>query len=107
VLEQQEPIADPALATLVGELVLELPGGLVGHRPERLDRQDAAVRAEEGMLVARRAMRRIPIRTAWRRRPRRAEIATGRLADVAKRRLGGHADQTAAAAGPGTCSAAW
>ena len=52
VLEQQQPVADAATAPLVGQLVLQLPGGLVGDGPQPLDGQHAAVGQAGG--VARR-----------------------------------------------------
>ena len=62
VLDEQQPVADATPSPLLGELVLELPRRPVGDRPEMLDGEHAAVRGEEGVLVARRAVRRIRVR---------------------------------------------
>ena len=59
VLEEEQPIADPAAATLIGQLVLELPGRPVGDGSEVLDGQQPAVRGQQRVLVACRAMRRV------------------------------------------------
>jgi hypothetical protein len=60
-LEQQKPIADPAATTLVRQLVLQLPGGSVGNRPEVFDGEDAAMRRKEGMIIGDRAMRGVAV----------------------------------------------
>ncbi len=61
VLEEEQPVADPPAATLIGQLVLQLPGRPVGDGAEVLDGQQAAVGGQQGMLVAGRAVRRVAI----------------------------------------------
>ena len=64
VLEEQQPVADPAPATLIGQLVLQLPGRPVGDGAEVLDRQEPAVGGQQWMLVACRSMWRVAIRSS-------------------------------------------
>ena len=56
-LEQQQPVADAPLPSLLGQLVLELPGRLVWDGPKTLDEQLPAVGEEERALVAGRGER--------------------------------------------------
>ena len=80
VLEQQQPIADAPLPPLLGQLVLELPGGLVGDGAEPLDGQLPAVAEEERALVAGRVEGGVAARAA---RARRLVGGRRRAADVA------------------------
>ena len=79
-LDEEQPIPDAPAATLFGQLVLELPGGLVGDGAEPLDDEDAAVGEEEGPRVAGRGEGHLAAGPAQ----RRAEVvATWRATDVA------------------------
>ncbi|TMB55767.1 MAG: hypothetical protein E6J47_06355 [Chloroflexi bacterium] len=100
VLDQQQPVADPSRASLLGQLVLELPGGEIGDRPEPIHAEQAAVGEKERALVAGRGEGLVPARPA-----RRGSLGRGRRrADVSH---AGRGHQTATEATPGTCSAAW
>ncbi len=79
VLDQQQPVPDPPAAALLGQLVLQLPGGEVRGGAEPLDGQPPAVGQEEGLRVARRLERRVAARPGQARLVRRRRAA----ADVA------------------------
>ncbi len=64
VLEKEQPVTDTPPATLIGELVLQLPGRLVGDGAQPLNGQHPTVRGEERMLLARRAIRQVAARPA-------------------------------------------
>src|SRR5947207_7668978 len=85
VLQQQQAVTDAPLAALLRQLVLQLPGGLVGYGAKAVDGQGAAVREQEGLLIARGLVRLVTSRP-----PRRGGCRIGGRTrrDVAHGRAG-------------------